>query len=931
MNGMAARFCAGLLVVAAVFTACGSDQAGLAIGPGAVNASVRVQQLRCEYLKDPMGIDVLKPRLSWQLVSTLRGQKQAAYQLLVASSRDQLEKNVGDLWDSGKVESDQSIHVEYAGKPLASRLRCFWKVRVWDKENKASQWSKAARWSMGLLKSEDWTAKWITHPSPKRLSHPWLRRTFDVQDEVKRAVLYVNTPSFNVVHINRKKVTPYVLTPGVSQIDKRLFVYAYDVTPLLVKGKNCMAVWMSPGWHQALDRTGFTAPILRAQLEVFSRTGRSVITTDKTWRIKESCISQIGEWKWSNFGGELYDARTFEPGWDRTDLDDGEWLAAREIPGPAVIHSWQPCESAKTSSPILPKRIDQHKNGKWVIDFGRPLTGWMRLRMHDLKAGQRVTIYYADVDDNGRKRKLAHKVNRDGFQTFSQTDVFISAGTGTETFCSRFNYHGFRYAVIDGLARKPDMTDGVAMMVEPDVPVAGSFECSNKLFNQIHEVTQYTFRTQSPLLALGTGEPREKHAYGDGGGHISGYLWNYKVDAQLNKWLQDWRSNQRADGWFRHTSPAFEDHGGGPAWGGQVTELVRRLRLYYGDKRAVAETYDGLRAYVDYVESKTRDGILRSYSPTEKSEKWRFIGDWVRPHKKPGRGFYMDTKQEREFFNNCYRAMLWQQLKDYAESLGRTDEVRRCREHLATIRPLIHKTFYLADKGTYTFNNQGCLAMALYARIPPPKLRPAILAQLEKDIVVNRRGHLDTGLLGTFIMLDLLIQEGRNDLVALMMGQTSYPGWGYLIREMGLNAWPETWSGWGSQVILVTATPGAWFFEGLAGILPDPQNPGFKHFTLRPAVVKSVEWVRCSYKSPYGRIVSNWKLDDESFAYMITVPPNSSATVYLPTDDKDGIREGGKPLTKVEGVRFLRLEENRAVLNVDSGAYSFASKYSREP
>ncbi|MCF7956752.1 MAG: glycoside hydrolase family 78 protein [Phycisphaerae bacterium] len=883
---------------------------------------LRPADLRCEYLVNPLGIDVAKPRLSWLCQSSKRGQKQTAYRVLVASSREKLDGNVGDLWDSGKVQSDKSIHVAYDGKGLKSRMQCFWKVCVWDKDSNVSRWSEPAEWSMGLLKPEDWSAKWITNPAPKRLSHPWLRRRFDLKEYVERAVIHVNTPSYYELRINGKKISPYVLTPGGSQIQKRFLVNSYDVTSLLVKGENCIALWMGPGWYQARNGNKYNSPILRAQLDIQTPSGLTVIGTDSRWRVKESCISQIGGWKWNDFGGEHYDGREFVPGWDKADLDDSKWLVAGEIDAPNVEHSWQGCESVRPSSPVSPKKIFQLKNGKWVIDFGRPLTGWMRLHMHDLKEGQEVKIIYADINDNENVRELAHMANSDGFQSFNQNDVFISAGNAKETFCSKFNYHSFRYAVISGLARQPGLDDAVAMMVEPELESAGSFECSNDLFNQIHEITRYTLRTQNPGLALGTGEAREKSAYGDGGAHLSGYLYNFKCDANLRKWIRDWRDCQRQDGWFRHTAPAFEDHGGGPAWGGQVTELVRRMHLYYGDNDIVEQMYDRLSKYVDFLESKTRDGILRSYTPTKRGEDWMFIGDWVRPHKVPGKGFYMDTKEEREFFNNCYLAMLWQQLQDYAESLGRDDEYKRCSEHLASIRPLIHKTFYLADKGTYTFNNQSCLAMALYAGIPPVKLRSKILAQLEQEIVVNKKGHLDTGLLGTFIMLDLLIKEGRNDLIELIMGQTTYPGWGFLAKEMGLNTWPETWSGWGSHVILVTATPGAWFFEGLGGILPDYEHPGFKNVILRPGLVKSVDWVKCSYESPYGKIISDWKIEAGNFKWKVTVPPNSTATVYVPGND---VTEGGLPAAKAEGVTFLRMEKNKAMFKVQSGKYEFRS------
>ena len=589
--------------------------------PLAATHAVEVANLRCEYLKDPLGIDAIKPRLSWVLEDDERGQKQTAYQILVASTPEILAMDQGDHWDSGKVTSDQSVLVEYAGNPLESQMPYHWKVKTWltaqDSRILESDWSKPAFWTMGLLKPEDWQAKWITLPDPKRLAHPWLRRTFELKEGVERAVIYINTASYYELHINGKKVGPYVLEPGITQVNKRFIVNAYDVTSFLVKGTNTIAIWMGPGLHQPRNGNTNNAPILRAQLSAVTPSGPLVIGTDTSWRMKDSCISQIGGWKWNNFGGERFDAKEFVEDWNQTSLDDSSWVQAREIPAPNVAHSWQGCESARLGDPVKPVEIRQLQNGKWVIDFGRPLTGWMRLKMHGLKTGQEVQINYADIDDNLNARKLAFRRNADGFQDFNQQDVFISAGKGAETFCSRFNYHSFRYAVIAGLERKPSVSDAEAMMIEPDLASAGSFECSNDLFNQIHEITRYTMRTQNPCLALGAGEAREKTAYGDGGAHLSGYLYNFKCDANLNKWIRDWSDAQREDGWFHHTAPTFEDHGGGPAWGGQVSELVRRMHLYYGDRGSVEQMYEKLRQYVDFLESKTRDDILRSYTPTK--------------------------------------------------------------------------------------------------------------------------------------------------------------------------------------------------------------------------------------------------------------------------------------------------------------------------
>jgi alpha-L-rhamnosidase len=900
---------------------------------------VALDALRCEYLENPVGLDVAAPRLSWKMISSTRGQKQTAYQVLVASSQANLDSHVGDLWDSGQVTSDNSIHVAYNGTTLSSGQPCFWKVRVWpalsevegEEDGVLSNWSLPATWTMGLLAPEDWTAKWITHPAPERLSHPWIRKTFELTSSVKRAVIHMNTPSYYELYINGQKVSPYVMTPGISKQDKRFLINSYDVTEFLVAGENCLGVWMGPGWYQPKHGNSYNAPILRTQLDIETTSGSIVVGTDSSWRIHESSVSQIGTWGWNDFGGEQVDAREMISDWNQVTLKDSEWLSAREIPAPNVEHSWQACEGAVLGDPIAPIDIFQVESGQWVLDFGKPQTGWLRLQMHDLDAGDKVQIEYSDMNNQGVLAGLAHFTNSIGYQYFNQTDHFISAGAGTETFCSKFNCHSFRYAIISGLARPPVAEDAQAMMIEPEFESAGLFECSNTLYNRIHEATRLTLRTQNPYLALGTGEHREKSAYGDGGANLTEYIYNFKCDANLKKWVRDWNDNQREDGWFGHTAPAFEDHGGGPAWSGQVSELVRRLHLYYGDHDLVVKMVEPLRRYVDFLESKTVDDILRSYSPTGKTAEWMFIGEWIRPLETPGPGFTWDTDEEREFFNNCYRVLLWQQLLSYAEALGQSEEAERCVDRLAVIRARIHEEFYKVEKGEYQFNNQSCLVMALAARIPPPELYTDVLAQLEHEIVVTQKGHLDTGILGTFTLIDLLVKEDRNDLIALIMSQTTYPGWGYILDELGLSTWPESWSGYGSHVILTTAQPGSWFFEGLGGVQPDRVQPGFKHFKLKPGVVNQVDWVNCSYESPYGEIVSSWNNEPGQFRLNVEVPPNSTATVCLPilpgaqknAQGEIVVTESGVSVADASGVVVVGQQDGRWVLEVESGSYTF--------
>ena len=451
----------------------------------------------------------------------------------------------------------------------------------------------------------------------------------------------------------------------------------------------------------------------------------------------------------------------------------------------------------------------------------------------------------------------------------------------------------------------------------------GSFESSNPLFNKIYRISMATYRTQMPVGVLGGGESREKEGYGDAGAFLTGLLYNFRSDSYFRKWIDDYTDSQRADGFFTHTAPRHVDHGGGPPWGGQPSEMTRRLLLYHGDASIISSIYPSLKRYVDFIETKTQNDILRYYSPYNDNGPW-FLGDWVTPTASENEhGFPNDTMEEKEFFNNCYRVILWDQLASFAEKMGDTAEATRCRNRLAVIRPLIHSEFFDATANTYRANRQAFLVVALLARIMPDELRPVILQQLVDNITVTRNGHLGTGMIGTSFMLDLLAREGRNDLVAMMMAKKTYPSWGFLSETRGVTTWPESWTGWGSQIILVTASPAAWFHEGLAGLRPDPSAPGFRKFTVKPGVVREADWARATHQSPYGAIAIEWRKENGGLQLDVTVPPNSTAEIHVPARNAGEVTESGQAASSAPGVQFLRMENGRAVFAVGSGTYVF--------
>jgi alpha-L-rhamnosidase len=855
--------------------------------------------LRCEYRTDPLGIDAEKPRLSWVIEdrsprTEVRGQKQTAYQVLVASLKDLLKKNQGDLWDSGKVASDQSIQVEYTGKPLESRTVCHWKVRVWDKDAKALDWSKPATWSMGLLKPDDWQAKWIKPKSNE--TSPWVRKEFTLAAAPDRATAFVNVRGYYELYVNGQKVSDDVLSPAVSDDKKRSLYNTYDISKFLHAGPNCVGLWLGRGWVK-------TGAIARVQLEMSLGGQRVMVGTDHTWTSMASTHALRGPWEWNNMGGETIDARKEIAGWNEVGCKTGAWLPVEEIAAPGGVATAQSCPPNRIAKVIPMVACTAPAANNWELDFGANLTGWLRLRLPQMATGQRLTISYAD------KRG----------QTFQQVDEYISAGKPGEVFCSKFNYHGFRYATVDGLTAKPAPGDAEALLIESDLEPVGNFKCSNDLFNRIHQLNLWTIRCLSLGGYMVDCPHRERLGYGDGQTSIDTQIMNRNAPAFYAKWAVDWLDAQdSATGQFPHTAPFVIPSWGGPGWGGLGGVLPWKVHLYYGDRRLLDRCFEPMRRYSEFLDGQCKDGVLR-----QQGDQAQFLGDWVPPE----RG--MDTQNwpktpACEIFNNGYRVYLWQILERSARILGKTKEADDCAAKIKTIRPLIHAAFYDTQKQLYVLDEQAYQVMPLMTGIVPDSLCGTVQKKLAEIILVKNKGHLDTGMLGTYFLIQYLQEAGRNDLLYTVFNQETYPGWGYMLAQGATTMW-EQWNGYYSQIHSCFASPGSWFYQGLAGIRPDEAGPGFKKIIIKPAVVGDLTWVKCNYDSIHGRIVSNWKREGNQLTMDVTIPVNTTATVYVPAKDAAGVTESGKPAAKAEGVRFLQLENDAAVFAVGSGHYHFQS------
>ena len=889
--------------------------------------AAEITSLRCEYRDNPLGIDAAKPRLSWKIEagdqsSEARGQNQTAYQVLVASSPELLAKDQGDLWDSGKVASDQSIQVEYTGKPLDSGRLCYWKVRVWHSDGKSdsrqpttdnssigkpSAWSAAAGWSMGLLKPEDWQAKWVKPEGSANSPASWLRKEFNLTDVPAPAQAFVNVKGYYELYLNGKKVSDDVLAPAVSQDKKRSLYTTYDISKLLRAGPNCVGLWLGRGWAK-------DGALGRVQLDMSVAGQRMVVGTDRTWTSMVSSHALRGPWEWNNMGGETIDARKQIAGWNEVGCKTGpsspgsavasDWLPVVEVAAPEGAVSAQSCPPNRINK-IIPLMTCTAKGANnWELDFGTNLTGWLKLRLPQLAAGQRLTFSYADKPG----------------QTFQQLDEYISAGKPGEVFCSKFNYHGFRYATVNGLAEKPAAGDAEALFIESDLDPVGTFECSNDLFNLIHQLNLWTIRCLSLGGYMVDCPHRERLGYGaDGQTSLDTQIMNRDAPAFYAKWMVDWLDAQDpATGRFPFTAPFVIPSWGGPAWGGIGTVLPWKNYLYYGDLRLLEKAFVAMGRYSAFLDGQAADGLLRGTG-----DPGGFLGDWV----PPDRG--MDTqnwpgKTACEIFNNGYRVYLWQILERSARVLGKTQEAEQYKAKIDKTRKLIHTTFYDARKQFYGLDEQAYQVLPLMTGSVPDDLVATVQKKLEEIILVKSKGHLDTGMLGTYFLINYLQETGRNDLLYTIFNQKTYPGWGYMLEQGATTVW-EQWNGHASQIHACFISPGNWFYQGLAGIRPDESGPGFKKFIIKPAVVGDLAWVKCGYDSIHGRIVSNWKREGNNLTMDVTIPANTTATVYIPAKDATGVTESGKPAAKAQGMKFLRMENNAAVYAVGSGTYRFQS------
>lgn len=882
--------------------------------------------LSCEFTRDPLGIDTAQPRLFWKLASDVRGDKQTAYEILAASSAELLAQDQGDFWRSDKINSEETIHIRYAGKPLAPSQQVFWKVRVWDKDRQPSAWSAPATWTMGLLTDADWqNAKWIGETTTNA-NTTLLRREFAVKPGLRRAVIHVCGLGQNEITINGVKSGAEILSPGWTTYSKTCLYDTRNITTLLRTGINAIGIELANGMYSVpggryVKFKGSFGPrqaIALVRLEYADGAAENIVTDDR-WQMHSgpitfSCV----------YGGEDFDARLRQPGWDTAGFDAGKWPAAHVVPGPGgtlrgLSAAARPLKAFETYSP---KTITPITNGVSVYDFGQNAPFIAKLKVKG-PAGSSVRIIPAELikpdgsvdrsSSGGRKAYWQYTLRGDNPEP--------------ESWQAKFFYHGSRYFQVE---LKPATDGGELPLVESlegvvihssSEPV-GEFSCSNELFNRIHTLVRWAQRAN--LVSVLTDCPHRERLGWLEQYHLNGPSLRYEFDlTQLfTKAMNDMADAQLPNGLVPNIAPeyvvfgpaawdksgAFRDS---PEWGSAFILVPWQQYEFTGDLELLRRHYEQMKRYVAYLDSRATNHIVS-----------HGLGDWYDLGPKPP-GFAQLTPKALTT-TAFYQHDTWI-LAQAAKLLGHKTDAKLYTKQAEEIRHAFNREFFNRTNQTYATDSQCANAIALVMNLCETKDRPAVLKAIVTD--VQQRG-LSTGDVGYRYLLRALADGGRSEVIFAMNNQSEKPGYGYQLKQ-GATSLTEAWDARrsSSQNHFMLGQIVEWFYGDLAGIAPDLNAPGFKNILIKPTPVGDVTWARARYESVRGKIVSDWKHAAGEFTLRVAVPPGTIATVHLPSRSGATVTESGTKLKQASGVKFVRQDGDRSVIQIASGAYEFRSQW----
>ena len=837
----------------------------------------QVYDLRCENLVRPLGIDTTTPHFSWKLISDQNGTKPTAYQILVASDSLALVKMKADLWNSGKVKSPATPMIPYQGKALHARSLVYWKVGVWDEKSRRPVWSDISSFSVGLLSPADWTGSYIGLSYEGGNSEcPLMRKQFEMNEPSEKIFLYVNSLGYHEVWLNGAKVGIDVLSPSVTQFDKRSQAVTYDVSSYVRKGNNELALWLSRGWYQSrLPGVVDGGPLVKAQLEILKK-GKwdTLFATDNTWTCRESGFTGLGNWRPHSFGGERVEAGKLLNDFSTATLDAVAWTKVKVVDVPDHAVSPRMTEPNRIREEIRPKMITSLGDGNWLVDMGKALTGWFEIHFPELEEAQEIVLEYSDhLTNNGQPADMG------------QTDRYIASGKKREMFKNKFNYHGFRYVKISNLKTQPSLNDIRAYLIHTDYNEASSFQCSDPEMNAIHDMIQHSLRCLSLGGYIVDCPQLERLGYGgDGNACTQTAQTMYDLSPLYTNWMQAWADVIREDGGMPHTAPNPYSAGGGPYWCGFIITASWNTYINYGDARLIEKYYPVMQHWLEYVQKHSIDGLLDRW-PDTNYRGW-YLGDWATPT-----GVDQTAKPSVDLVNNCFVSVCYATMEKIAAYSGKKDDAAMYAKQKEQLRKLIHERFFDSATNSYATGSQIDLIYPMLAQVTPESLFPAVTKTLYTETEQNKGGHLATGLVGITVLTEWAIQNRAADWVYGMLKKKDYPGYLYMIENGATATW-EHWNGDRSHIHNCYNGIGAWFYQAIGGIRPIEKFAGYRRVIIAPQIPAGITWAKTSKETPFGTVVVHWEINNGTFYMNLVIPPGCTALLELPDDVEEYTIDG---------------------------------------
>lgn len=883
----------GLSILFAVLLAAipAAAQSGLATPRG----------LRTEYLVNPLGIDVTHPRFSWRLSASARDEAQSAYEILVAENTDDLARMHGASWDSGKVASSDSFQAVYAGAALESGHTYYWEVRVWDSQGRPTAYSEPASFEMGLLSRDEWKGQWIGGGGE-------LRKSFRLPGKVRRARVYVTALGYYELHLNGAKVGHRVLDPAFTTYTKRVLYATYDVTNDLHSGDNAIGAMLGGGWATLSGpfKPYYSQPELLLQMNVELADGKTfTLASDNTWKTAPGPVVSD-----SVYNGEIFDARRETPGWDSAGFDDSSWAAARVFPGTQGALSAEMMPPIRVVDEMVPRSVANPAPGVYVFDMGQNMTGWARLRVNGPR-GARIELRYAElIYPNGM-------INRANLRTAKSRDIFILKG-GPETLHAQFTYHGFRYVEVTGFPGTPGLGSLRGEVVHTAVRSVGEFAASKQILNQIQHLIYWSQLTNLMSIPTDCDQRDERQGWmGDAQVTAEEAMMNFDMAAFYTNFVRDIRDVQGPDGSITDTVPhKYGSRPADPAWGTAYPMICWHMWRQYGDRRILEENYDGLKKYVGFLQGIASGNVLTM----------SHYGDWV-----------PIVHTDSAFVSDAYYYADVNILSEIAGVLGKTADQQTYAALAGSIKDALNQKFYDASKGVYANGTQTANAMAIELGLVPQQHDRQVASNLTNDITYYHNTHITTGFIGIKFLMPALVKIGRADLAYELASQTTYPSWGYMVKQGATTLW-ELWQdksgpSMNSQDHIMFGSVGAWFYRALAGINLAEDGAGYRHIIIRPNIVEDLASASGTIGTMRGEVSSSWNHLPGKIELNVVIPPGADARVLVPQEEEMTdvtVRDGNRVIWDHDhyvagdpGVSSASHSRRGVEFEIGSGRYSF--------